>query len=357
MATKAVARGKKTFKKKKLLLFTIEIIFLLILAVVLFLVLKLSRIEKTTLDLNDVLINDGISEESQEIMADYKTIALFGLDNRSNGSLSKGNSDVIMIAAINNTTHQVKLASIYRDSYLDTGDGTYQKCNAAYAKGGPERAISMLNTNLDLGITDYVTVDFNAIIECIDLLGGVEFFITDDEASYMKGYIRELNELTGHDSTCPTEGGVYTFDGVQATAYARIRYGGGDDYKRTWRQRVVLTAMINKAQSSNLTTINKVINQMCDDIQTSFSNADLLALAATMFDYSLVDTTGFPAEKVTHNYGGSIGDVVIPCDLASNVTELHAFLYDDENYTPSAKVLENSSWIITNTGYKKGDGY
>jgi hypothetical protein len=76
-----------------------------------------------------------------------------------------------------------------------------------------------------------------------------------------------------------------------------------------------------------------------------------------MFDYSLVDSTGFPAEKVTYNYGGSIGDVVIPCDLASNVAELHAFLYDDENYTPSEKVQENSSWIVTNTGYKKGDGY
>ena len=122
-------------------------------------------------------------------MKGYQTIAMFGLDNRSNGNLSQGRSDVIMLANINNDTKEVKLVSVYRDTYLDTGDGIFQKCNAAYAKGGPEQAISMLNVNLDLNITDYVTVDFNSIIECVDLLGGVDMEITDDEASLMTGYI------------------------------------------------------------------------------------------------------------------------------------------------------------------------
>ena len=144
--------------------------------------------------MNDVSINDDLSDETKEAMAHYKTIALFGLDNRSNGSLSKGNSDVIMLANIDTKQHTINLVSVYRDSYLDTGSGTYQKCNAAYAKGGPEQALSMLNTNLDLAITDYVTVDFNAIIECVDLLGGVDITITDDEASLMIGYMKELNE-------------------------------------------------------------------------------------------------------------------------------------------------------------------
>ncbi len=148
--------------------FIMEIVLLLILAVVLFFVSKLSKIEKTKLDMDKIEVNEDISQESQKIMKGYQTIAMFGLDNRSNGNLSQGRSDVIMLANINNDTKEVKLVSVYRDTYLDTGDGIFQKCNAAYAKGGPEQAISMLNVNLDLNITDYVTVDFNSIIECVD---------------------------------------------------------------------------------------------------------------------------------------------------------------------------------------------
>mgnify|MGYP002672134729 FL=1 len=157
----------------------------------------------------------------------------------------------------------------------------------------------------------------------------------------MIGYMKELNELTGHNSTPPASGGTYTLDGVQACAYARIRYGGGDDYRRTERQRTVLTAMMQKAQKSNILTLNKLINAAFGDIQTSFSNTDLLALATKVFSYDIGDTTGFPYEKTTHKYD-KIGDVVIPCDLASNVTQLHQFLFNDENYTPSATVLSNS---------------
>lgn len=322
-----------------------------------FFVSKLSKIEKTKLDMDKIEVNEDISQESQKIMKGYQTIAMFGLDNRSNGNLSQGRSDVIMLANINNDTKEVKLVSVYRDTYLDTGDGIFQKCNAAYAKGGPEQAISMLNVNLDLNITDYVTVDFNSIIECVDLLGGVDMEITDDEASLMTGYIRELNELTGNKAENLTQGGTYTLNGVQACAYARIRYGGGDDYRRTERQRTVLTAMVKKAQQSDLTTVNKLINEVCGDIQTSFSNAELLALASQVFQYSIGDTTGFPFTKTTKVLSKKTGDVVIPCDLSDNVKELHIFLYEDSAYTASDTVKQNSEKIVSDTGFKSGDGH
>ena len=322
-----------------------------------FFVSKLSKIEKTKLDMDMIEVNEDISQESRKIMKGYQTIAMFGLDNRSNGNLSQGRSDVIMLANINNDTKEVKLVSVYRDTYLDTGDGIFQKCNAAYAKGGPEQAISMLNVNLDLNITDYVTVDFNSIIECVDLLGGVDMEITDDEASLMTGYIRELNELTGNKAENLTQGGTYTLNGVQACAYARIRYGGGDDYRRTERQRTVLTAMVKKAQQSDLTTVNKLINEVCGDIQTSFSNAELLALASQVFQYSIGDTTGFPFTKTTRVLSKKTGDVVIPCDLSDNVKELHIFLYEDSAYTASDTVKQNSEKIVSDTGFKSGDGH
>ncbi len=353
--TKAGAKKKK--QQKKVILLIVEVLVLLVLAVVAFVVMKLSRIEKdVTFTPENIEINEGLPEESVKIMEGYTTIALFGLDNRSNGKLSKGNSDVIMIASINNDTHDVKLVSVYRDSYLDIGSGTFKKCNSAYAAGGPEQAINMLNKNLDMDITDYVTVDFNAIVECVDLLGGVEVTVTDEEAVLMYGYMDEISKLTKKESEYLPGAGTYNMDGVQACAYARIRYTTGDDYKRTERQRTVLTAMIKKAQKSDLKTLNSLLNEVFGDIKTSFSNTELISLAAKVFNYSLGETTGFPFTKNTKKLG-SKGDCVIPCDLESNVIQLHTFLYADENYVPTETVKTNSAKIIGDTGFGQGDGY
>lgn len=350
-------RAAKKRRNRKIMIVVIELLVLAILAAVLYVVVQLSKIEKdVTFTPEDIKVNEEIASESMEIMEGYRTIALFGLDNRSNGNLSKGNSDVIIIASINNDTHEVKLVSVYRDSYLDTGDNTYRKCNYAYAKGGAEQAINMLNQNLDLNITDYVTVDFNAVVECVDLLGGVEITIDDLEAVLMEGYISEINKLTKNNSVCPTEGGTYNMDGVQACAYARIRQTQGNDFKRTERQRTVIAAMVNKAQKSDLKTINSLIDAVFGDIKTSFSNADLIALAAKVFDYKLGETTGFPFVKNNIKLG-SKGDCVIPCDLESNVIELHKFLYDEEDYVPTDTVKKNSQKIIEDTGYHQEDGY
>lgn len=109
--------------------------------------------------------------ENNEVMQGYRNIALFGVDSQE-GSLGKGTrSDTIIIASINQDTGDVKLVSVFRDTYLNLGNDNYNKCNAAYAKGGPEQAIMMLNKNLDMNITDYVTVGFDGLIEVIDALG------------------------------------------------------------------------------------------------------------------------------------------------------------------------------------------
>ncbi len=338
----------KTKKRSKIFILVIEIIVLLLLSVALFVTIKLGKIKRDRTSMKDVEYNEDISAESQALMDDYKTVALFGLDNRSNGNLSSGRSDVIILANINQKTRTVDLVSVYRDTYLDVGGGSFRKCNEGYAKN-PANAITMLNKNLDLNISDYLTVDFNAIIECVDLLGGVEVTVTDDEANLMHGYMDELNTLTSHSSEYLPSGGTYVLDGVQACAYSRIRYGGGDDYRRTERQRTVISAMVAKAKQSNILTLNKLINTIFSDIQTSFSNTELLTLAAAIFSYDIGESTGFPFEKNTITLSGA-GDVVVPCDLSTNVTKLHELLYKDTGYKPSSTVVNNSSQIITNTG-------
>lgn len=348
--------AKKKQRKKRIFLVAAEIIILVLLLLVVWAVKKLSIIEKNEVPIENIEINEGISEESQAIMEEFTTVALFGLDNRSNGNLSSGRSDVIMVATINNNTKEVKVCSVYRDTYLDTGSGKFQKCNAAYSKGGPEQAINMLNRNLDLAITDYVTVDFNAVVECVDLLGGVEIEVTEEESLWMIGHINEVAKLTGKEANQLSGAGTYNLDGVQACAYARVRQTAGDDYKRAERQRLVIQKMVEKAQKSDLATINKVINAVFSDIQTSFSNADLISLASQVFSYKLGEMSGFPFEKNSTTIG-SKGSVVIPCDLESNVIELHQFLYNDTEYTPSDTVIANSKQIINESGFNQGDGY
>ena len=214
-----MARRKKMKAKKKLLLFGVEILVLVIILVVLALYnMTLGKINFG--DLKDAGINDDLSDAALESMDGYVNIALFGLDNRSNGNYNTGNSDSIMIASINEDTKEVKIASVYRDTYLDIGDDTYRKANAAYAKGGVEGAVQMLNSNLDLTITEYVCVDWRALIEAIDALGGIDLEVTTDEASVMQPYIDEIQQTTGYSSSYVSGGGMTHLDGVQAVAYS-----------------------------------------------------------------------------------------------------------------------------------------
>ncbi|MBQ8280138.1 MAG: LCP family protein [Roseburia sp.] len=351
MSNKQKRKSSAKKQRAKIALIVVELFVLAILAVILYGVSKLNRIERPGSEIMDqVEVNDDIEQEVLEVTENFRTIAVFGLDNRSSGNLDSGNSDVIIVVTINNETHEVKLCSVYRDTYLDIGGGKFRKCNAAFANGGPQAAISMLNKNLDLNIEDYVTVDFGAVVECIDLVGGIELTITDEEAHYMIGYVKELNELTGNTSKVPEAGGTYILDGVQATAYSRIRYTAGNDFKRAERQRTVIAKMVEKVQQSDLKTINSIINTMFDDIETSFTNAELISLAAKVFDYQITGSVGFPFE-LSNAELGSKGMVVVPNTLESNVIELHKFLYDNDEYVPSTTVKANSKKIESDTGF------
>ena len=146
---------KKQRAKRRKVMFIVEIVILLILLAAVFVWLKLEKIDYNKLDEDDILMND-LDDSTDEVMGKYTVIALFGLDNRDNGTYESGNSDTIMLASINNDSKEVKLVSIYRDTYLNVKDDTYAKMNSAYQRGGPKQAIEALNTNLDLKITKYV---------------------------------------------------------------------------------------------------------------------------------------------------------------------------------------------------------
>jgi LCP family protein required for cell wall assembly len=354
---KKMTRSQKRRKRRRTL-FIIEAVVLILLLAFLAVWLKLGMISWD--DLKNLRTND-LDEETQEMLQGYTNIALFGVDNRSNGNYDSGNSDSIIICSINNDTKEVKLVSVYRDTMLDVdGDGTYRKCNYAYNHGGAEEAIEMLNRNLDLDIQKYVAVDFYALIEAIDAVGGIELDIDSDEAYYMNtyggGYIANTANIAGvsNPGAVSTGEGVHV-SGVQAVAYCRIRYTSGSDFKRAQRQRIVLEKLIDKAQNASVSELYDMANSMFDDIGTNFTLSQIVSMARYVKDYQLVDTAGFPFTKSSANMGGSLGSVVVPCTLEDNVRALHAYLFNNEEATLSQDVLDISNEIENMTGLDSED--
>ena len=232
---------KRQRKKRKIILVIVEIIILVVLLVGLFFSSKLNLIQRIALDDSRIQKAD-LDEETKKMLHGYTDIAMFGLDNRDIDNYGHGNSDVIMIFSINNETEEIRMVSVYRDTYLevsdvDDPDTAFSKANSAYARGGAERAVSMLNKNLDLDIDEYVTFDFSAVADAIDILGGVEVEIDEAEAEWMPTYIENTGKILGRESEIISTPGTYNLDGIQAVAYSRIRYTAGNDYKRAERQR------------------------------------------------------------------------------------------------------------------------
>ena len=360
-----MARPKKKSKMKKIL-FAVEIVVLLLFIGGLYvygqLNSKLDKINQPVLDESKIQVNkevqDSIDSETSSLTG-YTTYALFGLDARSENMKFAGNknSDTMIIASVNNDTKDVKLVSVYRDTLLNIGNDMYSKANAAYAAGDAEQAINMLNTNLDLNITDYATVNFDALVTIIDDLGGLDMDMSYAEIVHMNNYCVETSEAVGKSYT-PIElpekpedeekiQYTYHLNGVQATSYCRIRYTASLDMGRTERQRRVIQMIVSRAKSAGINAIFKIMDDVFPMVTTSLSKTDILQMLPTLIGYSVDETTGFPTSYKFSNVKGSI---IVPTDLVTNVKELHKFLYDDENYEPSETVKANSERILEIVG-------
>lgn len=348
---KGSSRKAKKRKKAKMITFAIEAVILIVLLVVLYVLNRTELLSKVTYD--DEVVKESVNElteETLETMEEYTNIALFGLDTRQAGSLGKGNrSDTIMVASINNDTKDVKIISVYRDSYLNLANDKYRKCNEAYSIGGPEQAVAMLNMNLDLKIDYYMSVDFLAVSEVVDLLGGIEIDVDEYEIEHLNNYTVETSKVTGKSTNKLKSTGLQTLDGVQATSYCRIRYTAGDDFKRTERQREVLETIAKKAKTMSATQLDSIIKAVFPMCATNMTVDQLLAIAADGLSYNIVGTSGFPFDVTTDSVG-SAGSCVIPVDMEKNVVQLHKYLFETENYTPSETVARISDKIKNDTG-------
>ena len=336
---------KKFFKVLGIILLILVILTIIVIASGYFFIKsKLNKMQQVEINVNELNVSDVIEQN----LHGYRNVAIYGVDSRDS-SLGKGNrSDCIIIASINNSTKEIKLISVYRDTYVNIEGYGLDKITHAYSYGGPELALKTLNENLDLNITEFVTVNFDALADAINSIGGVDINIEEDEIQYLNNYLAETSKVTGLETKKVTSAGLQTLDGVQAVAYSRIRYTEGGDYKRTERMRTVIEAMFDKLKTKSLGEINNLVDQLLPEVYTNLEPNEIIALAPTILQYSISDSIGWP-----YNVKGITTDrwYGVPVTLEENVKQLHEEAFGEENYTPSETVQEISDRIIERTGY------
>ena len=297
--------------------------------------------------------NKAMPDELKKHMTGYRTIAVFGVDSRD-GNVNRANADVIMICNIDRDTGEIRLVSVFRDTYLNISDkNAYNKINAAYALGGASQALEALNKNLDLDIKEYVTFNWKSVADGINMLGGVDIDISKAEFRYINSFITETVNKTGVPSVHLKSAGLNHLDGVQAVAYARLRKMD-TDYARTERQRLVIQKTFDKAKKADLGLLNRILLMEVEQVGTNLTFSDFTELLLDLSKYHIGETAGFPSARGEMTVGKR-GDCVIPQTLETNVAELHKFLFGKEDYEPSDMVKKISAKIAADSGmYKQG---
>ena len=291
-------KDKKKMAKWQKILLIVFIVLLMLLAIAAgigtyFVANKLGKIQREEIDETAI----GISEEANKELSGYRNIALLGIDSRADDYSLGNRSDCIIIASINEKTKDVRLISVYRDTYMlveERGTERLDKVTHAYAYGGAQNTLKALNTNLDLNISEFITVNFDAVIAAVDAMGGVSIEIDSSELKYINDYIDKTAKTSGKAARHISKTGVQTLDGVQAVAYSRIRYTAGGDYKRTERMRDVIEAMMKKAKTLSVGKLNSLADTILPRISTNISSGDILSLIPSLASFDITDSLGWP---------------------------------------------------------------
>ena len=371
-----MASGRRQRRKKnRKALFAIEMVILAVLTVLLlgciWVTQKFNLLNRKDLDSDRLFtskeVNEGGEEEdSSSGLSGIELFALVGIDYREGNEAQ--NSDTLIIACVNHNEKTIQLVSVYRDTYLNiNGPGEeywFTKCNAAYNVGGPEQMLTMLNLNLDLNITQYVTVNFEAVARVVDELQGIDVDLTREEVVHLNNHLYETSEVLGIDYNpidmppqSEFDGAIvrsFHLDGAQAVAYSRIRQTTGDDFRRTARQRNVINKIFEKAKGARLGTLDAIMDAVFPMVETNISNTKILSLIQPLLSYTITTEEGFPTryESGTELVVPVTGeDCVVPHTLEQNVIELHELLFPGEEYTPTATVQAYSEWLEEETGF------
>ena len=255
---------------------------------------------------------------------DVYNILLIGVDRRDESW--SGNSDTMILMSINKQTKTTHMISFMRDLYADIPGHGIRKLNAACAYGGAPLLVETIQNNYGVHIDNYASVDFNHLIDIINLIGGVELELSEAEANSANGSVRAMCSARGVDPAPHlfTGGGTYNCDGYQAVAYARIRHVGNADYQRTERQRTVLTKVMEKAKGMGLTQLNSFAQAALPLVTHNIDSSTVMSLMV-----QLPAILNYDVEKDRVPYDGmfsSRGEILVP-DMGATIAKLQETLY------------------------------
>ncbi|HIX77496.1 MAG TPA: LCP family protein [Candidatus Fusicatenibacter merdavium] len=253
-------------------------------------------------------------------------LLLIGVDRRD--KTWYGNSDSMILMSINKDTKKVHMTSFMRDLYANIPGVGVKKLNAACAYGGGPLVVKTIQDNYKIPIDNYASVDFDAMIDIVDLVGGVEIDISSEEMRVANGYINEMCGLAGVDASSHqlTQSGPQLMDGYQAVAYARIRYVGNADYQRTERQREVLEKIMKKCSGLGVTELNDLANAVLPEVTHNIDQSTLLSLIGqlpTILSYEVVQSR-VPYDGMF----SSKGEMLVP-DFTATIQKLQTDIYGD----------------------------
>ncbi|MBU3103162.1 LCP family protein [Clostridium gasigenes] len=286
------------------------------------------KLDNVKLDTKDLGISSTEEFSKYNNYKDIKNIALFGVDAEDGGA---GRSDSMMIVTIDPVHNKLKVTSLMRDSYVNIDGHGMDKLNHAYAFGGPQLAIKTINENFGLNVEDFATVNFSSLPVIIDILGGLDLEINDEELQYINSYIDSLNGLEGTSAPNITYSGSQHLNGIQALAYSRIRYTAGGDYERTQRHRIVLTALFEKLSSTSTTSYPSILNSLLPHVQTNLTAGNILSLGTNVLGVgngALVQDR-FPRDGFGE--GTTIdGIYYLSYDKDATIKQVRDYIFDDK---------------------------
>ncbi|MHB9922128.1 LCP family protein [Clostridium botulinum] len=313
-------------KKKKWILSIVAVIILISVVSALYVYSKLESVKKVPISKDDKELK--IDKKAESYGDDVINIAFFGLDRRKKEEPSR--SDAVMILSLDKKHKKVKLSSIMRDSYVDIEGHGKTKLNHAYAYGGPELAIKTINSNFKLNIRDFVAVDFYGLENIIDTVGGVEIPVRSDEIKYINSYMQGTAKVENKAIQEVQNPGLQNLNGMQAVAYARIRYTSGGDYERTERQRTVLTAIMNKIKKLGPTEFPKVVSSLLPNVESSLSSTEIMKMGTSAFALGIdnVEQQRFPLDNYCE---GKLIDGIyyLLFNEEKTIDQMHKYIFED----------------------------
>ena len=318
---------KKWSKKKKILTVVISIITVILIifgGIFGYSYYLYSQMNNQDINRDEVLNENGKKKDYSHVT----NIALFGIDT---GNGTEGLSDCNMILTINNKTKEIKLSSIMRDTYVEIPGHGSNIINMAMMDGGPELSLKTINHNFDLDIDKFITVNLNSLPKIIDKVGGVEIEIDSEELEWINKHISSLNKLNGTKEPHISSTGKQLLNGTQATAFCRIRYTTGTDFKRTERQREVFTKIFTKLSRLGVSDLYSFVDEVLPLVTTNLTYMEIVGIGTDILGLGNINIqqNRFPNDG-DHWSSGTFSDYKLHIDKEVTTKKMHQFIYSQE---------------------------